>query len=441
MFQAFLNIFRVAELRRKVLFTLAMIIIYRVAFFVHIPTVDMTRIGPSGGMTIYDLINLVSGGGLLSGSILTLGIMPYISATIIFQLLMGVFPSLAAMYKEGEGSRRKIRLYERLATVGLCFVQGYMALGMLRGGAQALQPGLQSTLIAMLSITCGTMFLVWLGNMITEKGIGNGISLIIMFGIVARMPSAVGYVAQNFSWNINEPGQANPIMVVFLLAAFVLVILGVVLITQGQRRIPMQHARQIRGMRMTQGQRTYLPLRVNQSGVMPIIFASALLTLPSLILDGIATNTSWAWARLLSDMFNQNGGLLWITSYVLLIFFFAYFWTALQFKPLEIADELKKYGSFIPGIRPGKNTADFLEQVFVKITFVGATFLTVIALTPRLVQGAFNASWVVSSFYGGTGILIVVGVALDAMEQIESHLLMRHYSGFLGGKGRIKGRR
>jgi preprotein translocase subunit SecY len=347
-----------------------------------------------------------------------------------------VIPALEKLQREGDTGRRKIQEYTRYATVGLCLIQASVWMRFLFSNNFIYADFAASWFyfpLAVLILTTGTIFLMWLGEQIDEYGIGNGISLIIMAGIVARMPDAVLYVARNADWRVStsEPGAMGPDRIVFLLVAFVGVVAGSILITQGQRRIPIQQAKQTRGRRVYGGQRNYLPLRVNHGGVMPIIFASTLMMFPSYILDAMYKiwNADF-WLRL--QQLLLPGTYLYALFYVAMVYFFAYFWTTVQFQPKEMANNLRDYGSFIPGLRPGKRTADYLERVMERITYVGAAFLSVIALIPTIVAVWLEIPFQVSAFLGGTGLLIVVSVALDLVQRIEANLIMRNYKGFLG---------
>jgi preprotein translocase subunit SecY len=377
--------------------------------------------------------------------------MPYISASIIFQLLGTVVPALEKLRQEGEVGRKKLQEYTRYATVGICVVQAAFWLDYMRRSSlvyndyadwsASFGPTLCFWLIGICGMTAGTLFLMWLGEQIDEYGIGNGVSLIIMSGIVARMPNAVIWVVENASIEVGGDAQMGPAKIVFLLVAFVAVVAGSILITQGQRRIPIQQAKQTRGRKVWGGQRHYLPLRVNHGGVMPIIFASSLLIFPGIMLDWLANFFERSGIlRMLASEYNRSG-FLYSISYILLVYFFAYFWTTVQFQPKEMANQLRDYGSFIPGLRPGKRTADYLETVMTRITYVGAGFLCLIALIPQIVASAMRIPIQVSSFLGGTGLLIVVSVGLDLVQRIEANLIMRNYGGFLGDSGgsRIKG--
>ncbi len=435
---AFTNMFRIPELRKKIFFTVMILIIYRLGSLMPAPGVDVDTLGKwfagkSGGgvASIFGMVTMLSGGNLQQATVFALGIMPYISATIIFQLLTGVIPTLERLRKEGESGMKKIRQYERYTTLGLCLVQGSFLVQWLAAqtyeGAPLFAPGPIPYITAIVTMATGTMLLVWLGDQVTQHGVGNGISLIIMAGIVARLPVVILRL-----WDTGADVQ----VIVGLIVGFVVVVSGVVLITQGQRRIPVQQAKHTRGRRVYGGQRQYLPFRVNHAGVMPVIFASTLLIFPTLIVKSLGTDPTIMW---ISANVIVRGSWVYVLTFVGLIYFFSYFWTSLQFKPKDLSDNLKDYGSFIPGIRPGPRTASYLENVMVRITLAGATFLAAIAILPMILQKSTEAG-MAASFLGGTSILIVVGVALDLVEKIESHLMMRHYEGFMR-KGKIRGRR
>jgi len=442
MFSSLLNIWRVRELRNKILFTLGLLAIYRIGYYVPVPGVNqeaMMGAGGSGGTgNLADMFALFTGGNLSQSTIFGLGIMPYISASIIFQLLVTVIPALEKLQKEGESGRKKIQEYTRYATVGLCVIQATMWMKVL-GGREWIYPEFRESwfyyLFAVTVLTTGTIFLMWLGEQIDEYGIGNGISLIIMAGIVARMPNAVIEVWKNaeLSLSRSDPNAMGPGKIIFLIAAFIGVVAGSIVITQGQRRIPIQQAKQTRGRRVYGGQRNYLPLRVNHGGVMPIIFASTLMMFPGYVFGWLASvMPNWSIWFSLREWLNP-GGYLYALFYVGMVYFFAYFWTTVQFQPKEMANNLRDYGSFIPGLRPGKRTADYLEKVMGRITYVGAAFLALIALIPTIVAVWLRIPFEVSAFLGGTGLLIVVSVALDLVQRIEANLIMRNYKGFLGG--------
>jgi preprotein translocase subunit SecY len=440
------NIFRIPELRKKIFFTVLLLVIYRLGFYIPLPGIDQKFMaeasqaegGASGFSQMAAAFALFTGGDLQQSTIFGLGIMPYISASIIFQLLATVVPWLEKLQKEGDSGRKKINEYTRYATVGLCLIQGVFWVNYMIGQKYVypdFQESIPFVIMAVVGLTTGTIFLMWLGEQIDEYGIGNGISLIIMAGIVARMPNAAIeiYRRADFSVGAGAPeGAMTPLKIMFILVAFVGVIAGAILITQAQRRIPIQQAKHTRGRRVLGGQRQYLPLRVNHGGVMPIIFASSLMIFPSIFMSYLASSFGGSNAlRILAGQLT-SGQYLHEFGYIAMIYFFAYFWTAVQFQPKEMANNLRDYGSFIPGLRPGKRTADYLERVMTRITYVGATFLALIAVIPTVVFVALDVPYVISSFLGGTGLLIVVSVALDLVQRIEANLVMRNYKGFLG---------
>jgi preprotein translocase subunit SecY len=445
------TIFHVPELRRKIMITVLFLCIYRIGYFVPLPVVDQERMAEkmaalqTGALgQVLGLVSLFSGGNLSQSCIFGLGIMPYISSSIIFQLLASVYPPLEKLQKEGEAGRKKINEYTRYATVPICMVQSLIYVRHVMG--EYALPGLSTgwnyyyyLLASVLTMTAGTVFLMWLGEQIDEYGIGNGISLIIMAGIVARIPDATKQLffdvtTNKFRSSVFTLGGAGGGDVGFeklivLLVLFVAVVVAVVAITKGQRRIPTQSAKHVRGRRVFGGTRQFLPLRLNAAGVMPVIFASSLLLLPVFGFKMLrsAFPQAGVWATLEASFDRQ--GYIYILCYVALIYFFCYFWTAIQFNPKDIAQNLKDYGSFIPGYRPGKRTADYLEKVLMRVTYVGAAFLAVVAIIPNLITGTMNVDYRVASFYGGTGLLIVVSVALDLVKKINSHLVMRNYPG------------
>jgi preprotein translocase subunit SecY len=455
MFGTLLNVFKIPELRNKILFTVGMLVIYRVGYHIAVPGVNQQAMArgmetTGGGLgDLLDYFQLFTGGNLSQSTIFGLGIMPYISASIIFQLLVTVVPALEKLHQEGETGRRKINEYTRYSTVLLCIINAGVWMKYLSGSgfiyAQFEGPflGMSFTycLMTLGILTAGTIFLMWIGEQVDEYGIGNGISLIIMAGIVAAMPQAVIHVARNTSWKgTAQPGEMDIPQVVLLVGLFVGVVAGAILITQAQRRIPIQQAKQTRGRRVYGGQRHYLPLRVNHGGVMPIIFASSMMIFPSIIFGALASYFPNAFWRFWADAF-INGEYFYVVCEILAIYFFAYFWTTVQFRPKEMANNLRDYGSFIPGLRPGKRTADYLERVMGRITYVGAGFLAIIAIIPTLVAKWLQIPFMVSAFLGGTGLLIVVSVTLDFVQRIEANLIMRNYKGFLGDEGPIKGGR
>lgn len=469
MIKSLMNIFRVPELRNKVLFTFFMLLIYRIGFWVPLPGVDQQAMqdiaknqddsSAAGRMASY--VSIFSGGSLTQSSIFSLGIMPYISSSIIFQLLTTVVPALEKLQKEGETGRKKIQEWSRYTTVPLCIIQAVFMLTYIQNGPSGksmLMLPFQRQYLSMfwvmglLTMTAGSIFLMWLGEQIDEYGLGNGVSLVILAGIVARMPGAIAELAKQTTLTGQTSGvkQITPGKILFLAACFVFVVAGSILITQAQRRITIQQAKHTRGRKIYGGQKQYLPLRVNHGGVMPIIFAQSLMLFPGVILAKvvqsplIGTGTFRGMVAWLNDEF-RRGQFVYLITEAAMIYFFAYFWTTVQFQPKEMANQLRDYGSFIPGLRPGKRTADYLEKVMMRITYVGAAFLCVIAVVPVMVTASLGIDPRISAFLGGTGLLIVVSVALDMIQRIEANLLMRNYSGFLGGgpggKGkRIKGR-
>ena len=451
------NIFRIQDLRNKILFTLALLIIYRVGFHIPIPFFDHQKISdamdarsedasetPLGRAAEY--MQMFTGGTLQRSSLFGLGIMPYITSSIILMLLGEVIPALKKLRQEGQTGHKKIQEYTRYLTVLICFIQSVMYIKylntMVEGGAFYGGMYTQALVMGIVGMTAGTIFLMWLGEQIDEYGIGNGISLIIMAGIVSRMPWAVWTLCQSVSLRVGASSQGDVGLdkILFLVAAFIFVVAGAILITQGQRRIPIQQAKQMRGRRMYGGQRHYLPLRVNHGGVMPIIFASAFMMFPPVIIQQLLNVKSLQNNNILLTI---QGALdlrsfTYNALYMLLIFLFAYFWVTVQFQPKEMAKNLRDSGSFIPGLRPGKRTADYLETVMTRITYFGASFLAIIAVVPSLIIVLLGIPPSVANFLGGTGLLIVVSVSLDLVQKIEANLLMRSYDGFRGS-GRIKG--
>jgi preprotein translocase subunit SecY len=449
-----LTIFRIPELSRKILFTVICLCIYRIGYYVPLPVVDqqlmaerMMQAQQGTFGQLLGMVSMFSGGNLSQSCIFGLGIMPYISSSIIFQLLASVYPPLERLQKEGEAGRKKINEYTRYATVPICLIQAWAYVSHLMGDpiTSSALPGFDRgfpyfyfATASIITMTAGTVFLMWLGEQIDEYGIGNGISLIIMAGIVARIPEATKILffdatRGEFRTSIFQLGGGGGGDIGFekllvLLFLFVAVVISVIAITKGQRKIPTQSAKHVRGRRVYGGTKQYLPLRVNQAGVMPVIFASSLLMLPMLFLGAFAKSTNWGWLNTLASSFERQG-YIYNILYIALIYFFCYFWTAIQFNPKDMATNLKDYGSFIPGYRPGKRTADYLEKVLMRVTYVGAAFLAVVAVIPSLVSNTMNVDPRVASFYGGTGLLIVISVALDLVKKINSHLVMRNYPG------------
>jgi preprotein translocase subunit SecY len=447
--QAFLNMFKIADLRNKLLFTIGMLIIYRIGFWIPLPGIDQQaltaafdRMAEEGGAMgqIVRQLSIFTGGNLGQSTLFGLGIMPYISAAIIFQLLATVVPTLEQLRKEGPAGQQKIQEYTRYATVGLCIVQAMFwlaSIGQMTTGDPIVYPDWRGTMLfwicGITGLTAGTVFLMWLGEQIDKYGIGNGASLIITAGILAQMPSAVAWVAGQTTFQATDTeGAIGPMKLAMLIGSFVLVVGGTVLVTQGQRRIPVRQAKHTRGRRVYGGQESYLPLRVNHGGVMPIIFAASLLMVPMMLFGWVRGN--WAQSQIagwLGSQF-QMGAYPYELIYIILIYFFAYFWTTVQFQPRDISVQLREHGSFVPGLRPGPRTAEYLERVMERITFVGAGFLAFIAVVPSIVAAALDIDMFVTSFLGGTALLIAVSVVLDFIQRVEANLRMRNYAGFLG---------
>jgi preprotein translocase subunit SecY len=448
-------IFSIPELRQKILITLLFLAIYRIGSNVPLPFVDQRQmnrhLGQGGALSnILSFVSMFSGGNLSNATIFGMGIMPYISASIIFQLLGSIYPPLEKLMKEGESGRKKINEYTRYATVVLCFFWAYMYVNHIlspypsgRGWALSYRVGglewnfdwWYYWLSMVILMTAGSVFLMWMGEQIDEYGIGNGISLIIMAGIVARLPAAtvaVFFESGHLKESVFTLGGSGSDMsfekLVVLIVLFVAVVIAVIAITKGQRRIPTQSAKHVRGRRVFGGTRQYLPLKVNQAGVMPVIFASSLLVLPYFIFGAIARGTEWGWAQSLSEAFERQG-YLYTIMFIGLIYVFCYFWTAISFNPKDMSNHLKDYGSFIPGYRPGRRTAEYLENVMKRITYVGAAFLAIVAVIPTLITNTLEVDYTIAQFYGGTGLLIVISVALDLVQKINSHLVMRNYPG------------
>jgi preprotein translocase subunit SecY len=457
MFSAFTNCLKIPELRSRIFFTLALLFVARVAANIPLPGLDPAPLQgffaaqtSSGGGSVVGLYNMFTGGALLKGAVGALGIMPYISASIIFQLMAAVVPSLARLQQEGDVGRQKLAQYTRYATVLICLVQGTLLILALENPAK-LFPGYDVNLYGPIVITGkmmflinstiiltgGTMLLMWLGEQITQRGIGNGISLLITVGILADLPGAVAATYRLFFAPIGVARLGLPqgmLMLVLLLA----VTAGIVAVTQAQRKIPVQYAKRVVGRRVYGGQSSFLPLKVNYSGVMPVIFASAILLFPQQIFSQLGAALDLRWLTDFSNKLTQ-GQLFYYIVMGSLILFFSYFWVSVMFKPIQIADDLKKYGGYIPGVRPGEPTARFLDFIMTRLTLAGALFLTAIAIFPDLLLFQYKVPYRIALFFGGTGMLIAVGVLLDTMRQIETFLLQRHYDGFLK-KGRIRGR-
>ncbi len=458
-FEALANAFKIPDLRNRILFTLGMLAIYRLGGHIPTPGIDAEQLEEffrQNQGTLFGFIDLFSGGMFRRLTVFALGIMPYITASIILQLMTIVVPTLEKLSKEGELGRRKITQWTRYLTVGLALVQSFtIATALQSQGNFVVNPGFGFVFMTMISLTTGTAFIMWLGEQITERGIGNGMSLIIFTGIVVGLPQAIGNIYQKAF----ETREWNIVQLLVIIAIMVAVVGLIVLVERGERRIPVQYARRVVGRRMMGGQSTHLPLKVNAGGVIPVIFASSLLTFPQ-------TLTQIAWVRdnaYLSAMLRsiQHSEPLYIILFIVLIVFFCFFYVSIIFNPNEAADNMRKYGGFIPGIRPGKNTADYMNNILTKITVVGGLYLSILCLLPEIMISGIKlqhlpliGNWVdayfprfildglnVNFYFGGTSLLIVVGVAMDTVNQIEAQLIMRHYEGFTPRAGRIRGRR
>jgi preprotein translocase subunit SecY len=454
LFTTLANVFRVPELRNKILFTLFLLAIYRVGFAVPLPGVNQERYaemaaqqtqdgGALGRLAAY--VSIFSGGNINQSTIFGLGVMPYISASIIMQLLATVVPSLEKLKKEGQSGYQKINEWTRYLTVPLALIQGAFWIGSIQQQGMV-DPHWAGTAmfwyLTLFILVTSSIFLMWLGEQIDAYGLGNGVSLLIMAGILAQMPGAIGLAVDSFI--IKGTDTTGPGKLVFLLISFVFITAFAIYITQAQRRITIQQAKYTRGRKVYGGQKQFLPLRLNHGGVMPVIFAQSLMLLPGIL---IHSATTWFQGGTLGRTMQfldgqlQPGNYIFVVCELALIFFFAYFWTQIQFQPKEMANQLRDYGSFVPGIRPGKRTADYLESVMFRITYVGAAFLCIIAVIPSILSKEFNIPYQIASFLGGTGLLIVISVALDLVQRIEANLMMRNYGGFLGGEGGSGGKR
>jgi preprotein translocase subunit SecY len=435
MLGGFKNTASVPELRRRLIFTFLMLAVYRVGVQIPTPGINgeaLAAFFAKNAGTLFGMFNMFSGGALENFSIFALGIMPYISASIIIQLLTVVIPQLEALSKEGESGRHKITQYTRYGTVGLSLIQSmFISVGLEGmsgpgGEAIVIVPGWQFKIMTMITLTAGTSFIMWLGEQMTERGLGNGISLIIFAGIVARMPAAVGNTIQMVS-----AGEMNALFLLFLLALMVVVIGVIIFFETAQRRIPIQYAKRVVGRRVYGGQSSHLPLKINVAGVIPPIFASSIMMFPATIGGLIQID----WIQRVSASLNP-GTIYYYILFVGFIIFFCFFYTAVTFNPVDVAENLKKHGGFVPGIRPGKKTADFIDKALTRLTVIGAIYVSVVCVLPTVLISKFNVPF----YFGGTALLIVVGVAIDTISQIESHMVMRNYEGFMK-KGRIKGRR
>ncbi|MDQ6707111.1 MAG: preprotein translocase subunit SecY [Acidobacteriota bacterium] len=459
-FEAFANVFRIPDLRKRVLFTLAMLAVYRLGSFIPTPGINIARweeFFARNSSSMFGLFDVFAGGNIRRLTVFALGIMPYITASIILQLLTVVIPTLEKLQKEGELGRRKITQWTRYLTVGLALIQSLT----IATGLQAMEgnivvhPGFGFTLLTILSLTTGTAFIMWLGEQISERGIGNGMSLIIFTGIVVGLPAAIG----NIYNNVFVTHEWNPLTLVMILVMMVAVVAFIVLVERGERRIPVQYAKRVVGRRVMGGQSTHMPLKVNAGGVIPVIFASSILAFPQTLAGfPFVKNSPWLSSMLGSI---RHGEPLYVLLFVAGIIFFCFFYVSIIFNPNEAADNMRKYGGFIPGIRPGRNTADYMNNILTKITVVGGLYLSILCLIPDImisgihlqhlpVMGNFIDRYFprflleglnVQFYFGGTSLLIVVGVAMDTVNQIEAQLIMRHYEGFTPRSGRIRGRR
>ena len=446
MLSAFANTFRIPDLRKKILITLGLIAVYRFGTFIPTPGIDGAKLAlffdnltRTQGNNLFGVMNLFSGGAIHRLTIFALGIMPYISSSIIMQLLTVVIPQLEKLAKEGEMGRRQINQFTRYGTVVLSIVQSFFIALWLEnpahfgGLAIVAFPGWPFRLLTVLTLTTGSAFIMWLGEQIQEKGIGNGMSLIITAGILSRMPSAIGQIVQLMRPG-SSAGQMDPLKIAFMLAIMVLAIVAVVLLTQGERKIPAQYPKRVIGRKVMGGQSVFIPFKVNNGGVMPIIFAQSIILFPATI--GIFLPNRFI-QQVASTLAAGNMG--YTIGTMVLIIFFSYFYTAIAFNPVDLADNMKKYGGFMPGVRPGQPTADYIDYIINRITLPGGIFLAVIAVAPDLLGKWLRVPHQVADFFGGTALLIVVGVCLDTIKQLESQLLMRHYEGFMK-RGRIRGR-
>ncbi len=447
MLTAFSNCFKIPELKNRILITLGLIAVYRVGCLVPTPGVNgsvlaqyFQNMNASAGGTIFGMMGMFSGGAFERMTIFGLGIMPYISSSIIMQLLTAVIPALEKLAKEGQAGYHKINQYTRYGTLGLAFVQSFfIALWLEKQGFENIMvvnaPGWGFRLITVLTLSCGTLLLMWLGEQIQERGIGNGISLIITAGIIASAPAAVQMMSRLMSAKTVGAAQLQPLTLVIMVFFLFAVILAITLVTQAQRKIPVQYARRVVGRKVYGGQSTYIPLKVDTSGIIAIIFAQSILLFPATLASFIPSEGLQRLAG-----FIMRGHFGYYAIYALLIVFFCYFYTAIVFNPLDTANQMKKNGAFIPGVRPGNQTAEYLDFVLTRITLAGAVFICAIAIMPDAIMASFKVPYLVASFFGGTGVLIIVGVMLETMKQVESHLMTRHYEGFMKS-GQLRGRR
>jgi len=433
--ESFGNIFKIKELRQRVLFTLMILVVYRIGGHIPTPGIDtgaLSEFFSTTGSTLFGLYDLFVGGAFYKATIFALGIMPYISASIIIQLLGSVIPFLQRLQKEGEEGRRKITQYTRYGTVAIAALQAFGTAVFLEslsagpGMPVVPDPGMGFKFLTTLTFTSGTIFIMWLGEQITERGIGNGISLIIFIGIIARFPQAIFDEIRELL-----AGRRGLFTELFLMALMVGVVMAIIMVTRAQRKIPVQYPKRVVGRKVYGGQATHIPLSVNTAGVIPIIFAQSIMFAPQTLVSFFPRTE---WLQTFSSYFNP-GSIVYAVVYGLIIVFFAFFYTAIVFNPVDLADNMKKYGGYIPGIRPGKRTSEYIDRVLTRITLPGAIFFALVAVLPYFMISRFNVQY----YFGGTSILIVVGVALDTLQQVESHLVMRHYDGFMK-RGRIRGR-
>jgi preprotein translocase subunit SecY len=458
MFSAFTNSLKIPELRSRIFYTLSLLFVSRVASHIPLPGIDPAPLkaffaenSAGGAGALMGLYNMFTGGALIKGAVAALGIMPYISASIIFQLMTAVVPALSRLQQEGDVGRQKLTQYTRYATVLICIIQGTLLLLALNNPGQ-LFPGYDLAtygpivivnkgwfiFTSVIFMTAGTMLLMWLGEQITQRGIGNGVSLLITIGILADIPGAAQDTYRLFFRPVGTGASLGVPQAVVMIALFIVVTMGIIAVVQGQRKIPVQYAKRVVGNKVMGGQSSFLPLKVNYSGVMPVIFASAILLFPQQIFSWIGATYNLTF---LTEFSNNllRGHWTYYALNTVLILFFSYFWVSVMFKPIQIADDLKKYGGYIPGVRPGEPTAQFLDFVMTRLTLAGAIFLTIIAVIPDVLLNQLTVPARIAYFFGGTGMLITVGVILDTMRQIETFLLQRHYDGFLK-KGRIRAR-
>ena len=456
MFETLRRISSIPELKSRILFTLLMLVVCRIGVFIPVPGINgdlalaYFKQATGGGQNLFQLVDIFSGGAFAKMTVVALGVVPYISASIIMQLMMALMPNLQKEVRENPTvGKRKLTKWTRLLTVGLAFIQSSlfaryaMQMNLSTPGIivseilrfQAFGTPWLFFLVTVATMTTGTVFLMWVGEQISEKGIGNGMSLIIMLGIIASLPTTIGSIITQLNLHSQEPGQLTFSSLLVLFAVFVIVIIATILIIQGQRKIPIQYARRVVGRRETQGGGSYIPLKINYAGVIPVIFASSLLMFPATIGQFLGTGS---WLGSVASAISP-GSLVYSIIFVMLILFFTYFWTATQFHPEQIASDMKKNGAFIPGIRQGKPTQDYLESTMNRITLIGAIFLALIAILPTIISKVLRVDQSISYFFGGTALLILVGVVLDTMKQVESHLLMKRYDGFMT-KGRSRGR-